>query len=189
MGLGSTAILLLSILLVAVIIIASAEELYVFSKYCLAKVTGRHGTTEMAATLRKEGRGYLEESLSANEQIVGRFYFHWMVWLPLALYLVLTALSMGIAAPLAIYEFLRVRAIDQGVTSKRLVLKRGVIGRKTDEMQLASVETVEIAQSALGRVLDYGSINVTGRGTGSLSFKKIRNPIAAKKTIENLGQP
>ena len=96
---------------------------------------------------------------------------------------------MGIAAPLAIYEFLRVRAIDQGVTSKRLVLKRGVIGRKTDEMQLASVETVEIAQSALGRVLDYGSINVTGRGTGSLCFKKIRNPIAAKKTIENIGQP
>jgi len=94
--------------------------------------------------------------------------------------------TIGITLIFAIYEWLRLRYLEQGVTNKRVILKTGIISRKTEEMKISSIETVEIIQGILGRMLGYGTIKVTGRGLSDLIFKNIDDPMAVKRKIESV---
>ena len=127
---------------------------------------------------------YIEESLSAGEKVEGLFRLHWFAWVPVALWAVLV-----ITLPVALYVYLQLRFTEQGVTNKRVILKRGVIGRKTEEMKVTSIETVEIDQGVLGRIFGYGSVKVTGRGISDVVFKGVADPMAVKRQIESISHP
>ena len=132
---------------------------------------------------------YIEESLSAGEKIEGLFKLHWVDWLWFWLWIVLAIPTLGITLLLALYEFLRLRFQEQGVTNKRVILKKGIIGRQTEEMKLKSIETVEIDQGVLGRMLGFGTVRITGRGVSDFLFKGIDDPMAVKRAIESIGNP
>ncbi|SMN01895.1 hypothetical protein SPONL_197 [uncultured Candidatus Thioglobus sp.] len=53
-------------------------------------------------------------------------------------------------------------------------------------MRLDAIETVEIKQSIMGRILGFGTIKITGRGISDLVFKNIDNPLEVKKEIESV---
>ena len=71
------------------------------------------------------------------------------------------------------------------VTNRRVILKKGIISRHTEEMFLNSVETVEIRQSIWGRILGYATIMVTGRGVSDLQLKWMQEPLEVKRAIED----
>lgn len=50
------------------------------------------------------------------------------------------------------------------VTDRRIVHKYGFIERRTVEMNMDKVESVDVHQSILGRLLDYGDVVVHGVG-------------------------
>ena len=127
---------------------------------------------------------YIDESLSAGEEIAGLFKQHWVVRIPMVLWLLLV-----ITFPLAIYEYLRVRHTELGVTNKRVISKTGIISRKSEEMKLTSIETVEIDQSILGRMLGYGNIKVSGRGSSDVLFRNVDDPMGVKRAIESVSNP
>jgi uncharacterized membrane protein YdbT with pleckstrin-like domain len=132
---------------------------------------------------------YIEESLSAGEKIEGLFRLHWFAWLPLVGWIVLGLVTFGLTWIIAIYEFLRLRFLEQGVTNKRVILKKGIIGRKTEEMKLSSIETVEIDQGIWGRLFGFGTVRITGRGISDLVFKGIDDPLSVKRRIESVSNP
>ena len=132
---------------------------------------------------------YIDESLSADEEVSALFKQHWVTRIPLALWLLLGIPSFGITLVVALYEYLRVSHIEQGVTNKRVIFKTGIISRKSEEMKLASIETVEIDQSIIGRMLGYGSVKVTGRGTSDVLFRLVDDPMAVKRAIESISHP
>lgn len=169
----SSAWLILAVLFVSVLVIASAEEIYSFTKGLFAR-------QKLPRTSGATASGYIEESLSSGERVVSRFKLHWAARWLLLVWICLLLL------PLAIYEWLRLRSIEMGITNKRIILKKGIVGRKTQEMQISSIETVEMNQGAIGRVLGYGSVRITGRGTSDVIFKTIANPLETKIAIENL---
>jgi uncharacterized membrane protein YdbT with pleckstrin-like domain len=105
------------------------------------------------------------------------------------LWIVLILPTFGIALLLAIYEWLRLRTLEYGVTNKRVILKKGIIGRYTEEMKIGSIETVEIDQGVLGRILGYGDVKVTGRGISDVVFKRMDDPMAVKRHIEGVSHP
>ena len=127
---------------------------------------------------------YIDESLSAGEEITGLFEQHWVVRIPMVLWLLLV-----ITFPLAIYEYLRVRHTELGVTNKRVISKTGIISRKSEERKLTSIETVEIDQSILGRMLGYGNIKVSGRGSSDVLFRNVDDPMGVKRAIESVSNP
>lgn len=127
---------------------------------------------------------YIDESLSAGEEIAGLFEQHWVVRIPMVIWLLLV-----ITFPLAIYEYLRVRYTELGVTNKRVICKTGIISRKSEEMKLASIETVEIDQGILGRILGYGNIHVSGRGISDVVLHNVADPMAVKRAIESISNP
>ncbi len=98
-------------------------------------------------------------------------------------------LLLIVTFPFAIYEYLRLRHTEQGVTNKRVVFKTGIISRKSEEMKLGSIETVEIDQGILGRILGYGNVRVTGRGTSDVLFRSVADPMAVKRAIESVSHP
>ncbi len=132
---------------------------------------------------------YIAESLSAGEEISALFRLHWVARIPLAIWLLLGIPTLGITLVIALYEYLRIRHIEQGVTNKRVIFKTGIISRKSEEMKLSSIETVEIDQGIFGRILGYGSIKVTGRGTSDVLFRLIDDPMAVKRQIESVSNP
>ncbi|MGP1609195.1 MAG: PH domain-containing protein [Burkholderiales bacterium] len=132
---------------------------------------------------------YIAESLSAGEEVSALFKLHWVARIPLAIWLLLGIPTFGITLVIALYEYLRVRHIEQGVTNKRVIFKTGIISRKSEEMKLASIETVEIDQGIFGRMLGYGSIKVTGRGSSDVLFRLVDDPMAVKRQIESVSNP
>jgi uncharacterized membrane protein YdbT with pleckstrin-like domain len=132
---------------------------------------------------------YIEESLSSGEVVAASFRLHWFSRLPMVLWIILALPTLGLTLILAVYEYVRLRCIEQGLTNKRVVFKKGIISRSTEEMKLKSVETVEIEQSVLGRLFGYGDVKVTGRGISDVVFRSIADPILVKKQIESVSNP
>jgi uncharacterized membrane protein YdbT with pleckstrin-like domain len=132
---------------------------------------------------------YIEESLSNGEKIEALFRLHWFAWVPMWLWLILGLVTFGLTWLIAVYELLRLRCTEQGVTNKRVVLKKGIVSRKSEEMKVTSIETVEIDQGIWGRIFGFGTIKVTGRGISDVIFKSLDDPMAAKRQIESVSHP
>ena len=132
---------------------------------------------------------YIEESLSAGEKVEGLIKLHWFAWVPMAMWIILGIPTLGLTWLVALYEYLRLKFLEQGVTNKRVILKRGIISRKTEEMKLTSIETVEIDQGIFGRLFGFGTVKITGRGISDFVFKGINDPMSVKRQIESVSNP
>ncbi|WP_156461289.1 PH domain-containing protein [Devosia sp. Root436] len=69
------------------------------------------------------------------------------------------------------------------VTNRRVIQKRGLVWRKTGEMNMGKVESVQVDQSILGRILDYGTIAVHGTGSGIEGLHHIARPLQVRSAI------
>jgi len=69
------------------------------------------------------------------------------------------------------------------VTDRRVIYKTGFIRRNTTEMHMDKVESVEVKQSILGRLLDYGDVEIRGVGTGFEPLRKIDAPLDLRNHI------
>ena len=132
---------------------------------------------------------YIEDSLSDGERVEALFELHWFARVPMIIWIILAIPTLGITLLLALYEYLKLRSIEQGVTNKRVILKTGFISRHTEEMKLNSIETVEIRQGVMGRMFGFGTIEVTGRGLSDVIFKGVDDPMAVKRRIESVSNP
>lgn len=128
---------------------------------------------------------YLDESLAPGESIAARFDLHWTAKWRLIVYLLLAIPTLGIALFAAVYEWLRLRSIEMGVTNRRVVRKTGILSRETEELRLASIETIDLRQSAWGRLLGFGDVVLTGRGESAMIFSRLDDPLEVKREIES----
>ena len=72
-----------------------------------------------------------------------------------------------------------------GVTEKRLISKKGIISRNASEMNLDSIESVNVDQGVIERIINVGSLKISGRGTTIVEFSSIDNPVEVRKLIQN----
>jgi uncharacterized membrane protein YdbT with pleckstrin-like domain len=70
------------------------------------------------------------------------------------------------------------------VTSKRVLGKTGFIRLKTLDIVLAKVEAIRIDQTILGRLFNYGDVEVTGTGGTEEVLRFIPTPIEFSKAIQ-----
>ena len=126
---------------------------------------------------------YLEESLAPGETIVARFALNWTAKGRLILGIILIPLVVGIF--ISIYEWLRLRAIELGVTTHRVVRKTGIVSRETDEIRLSAIETVDLSQSMWGRLFGFGDVRITGRGESNMVLSRVADPVGVKRSIES----
>jgi uncharacterized membrane protein YdbT with pleckstrin-like domain len=72
------------------------------------------------------------------------------------------------------------------ITNKRVIIKTGLISRKTFEMNHSKIESVNVDQSILGRILGYGTIGIVGSGGTREVFPNIKNPLAFRKKFQEM---
>ena len=87
------------------------------------------------------------------------------------------------AAASALPAFLRRISTELAVTDRRVIYKSGIIARHTLEMNRGKVESVDVDQSIMGRLLDYGTVTVRGTGAGFEPLKGIARPIELRTNI------
>lgn len=78
----------------------------------------------------------------------------------------------------------RRNATEMAVTNHRVVIKTGLLSRKTIEMLLNKVESIEISETAAGRMLGYGTIVIIGTGGTSEPFHKMAHPLEFRSQVQ-----
>jgi len=69
------------------------------------------------------------------------------------------------------------------VTPRKIVFRSGFFSRQTIEMVNSKIETVQVDQSFLGRIFDYGTIIITGTGGSLEPISMIAHPRALQQAI------
>ena len=69
------------------------------------------------------------------------------------------------------------------VTNMRIIFKRGFIRRHTIEMNMDKVESVDVGQTLLGRLFNYGDITVRGTGSGFEPLRRIDDPLRFRSHV------
>jgi uncharacterized membrane protein YdbT with pleckstrin-like domain len=67
------------------------------------------------------------------------------------------------------------------VTTRRIVFKRGLIGRDTIEINFNRIEGLDIKQTVLGRILNFGAVIIRGTGIGVQPMRDVSAPIELRK--------
>jgi uncharacterized membrane protein YdbT with pleckstrin-like domain len=149
---------------------------------------------------------YIDEILQPGEKVLYSTNAHWMFYLPaiagwivavVLLILSRATISEGIvllclsaSAVVAIAAlFWSAKAwfhrwtTETDVTNLRVVHKTGFIKRRTFEMSLDKVESVDVNQSILGRIMGYGDVTVRGVGEGAETIRTIASPLEFRNHI------
>src|SRR5436190_15092951 len=66
---------------------------------------------------------------------------------------------------------------EYAVTDRRVIYKRGLIWRRTMEMNMDKVTSVDVKQSILGRLLNYGTVEVHAPGADPEPIRSIASPL------------
>src|SRR5206468_4300225 len=72
------------------------------------------------------------------------------------------AVLVVIATVLLTAGAIRRNSTEMAVTNHRVIIKVGLAGRRTVEMLLSKIESIEVQETAMGRMLGYGTIVVIG---------------------------
>ncbi len=72
------------------------------------------------------------------------------------------------------------------LTDRRVLIKTGVIRRKTAEVFLSKVESITIEQGFLGRMFDFGTVRIRGTGGFEERFESIAHPLVFRNWVQRL---
>jgi uncharacterized membrane protein YdbT with pleckstrin-like domain len=126
---------------------------------------------------------YVEGALVQDEQLVhlGRVSLWSMAHL-IALGVLLIPL-FGAGLVLLAVLFIRYKSTELAVTTRRVIVKHGFIRRSTVEINLNKVESIQVDQGLLGRMLDFGTLVIAGTGASHAPLAGIAEPMAFRKAF------
>jgi uncharacterized membrane protein YdbT with pleckstrin-like domain len=153
---------------------------------------------------------YVERVLQPGETLLHKTKLHWFIYLPVVPFLAIFLLGAALypamqsqatgggqaALPLALMAvgaigtlFTWLRAwikrvsTELAVTDRRVIFKRGLVRRHTVEMNMDKVESVDVDQSILGRIFNYGDVTVRGTGASIEPLRMIDDPLAFRSRV------
>jgi len=153
---------------------------------------------------------YVERVLQPGETLVHKSKLHWLIYLPVLPFLAIFVLGLALywgwqansadtssailpqilVAVGAVGTFVTwfrawVRRVstELAVTDRRVIFKRGLIRRHTVEMNMDKVESVDVDQSILGRIFNYGDVTVRGTGASIEPLRMIDDPLHFRSRV------
>ena len=148
---------------------------------------------------------YVQKILEPGEIVTHVTRTHWRVYLPAAVLLLLgiaalvsssyvapdlasvpqiaAAALILLAAASWLPAFVRRRTTELAVTNRRIIFKSGLFRRHTMEMTMSKVESVDVDQSIIGRLLGFGTVTIRGTGGGIEPMRNIAGTIAFRNHV------
>ena len=144
--------------------------------------------------------GYVDKSLAPDERVLFRtrlsaIMFIWPVIIVLAgaALLALTdstfvhgcaLLLLALGLLFALLRYISFASSEFAVTDKRVIIKVGVLRRRTLELQRSKVEAIAVNQGIGGRIFGYGDIVVTGTGGTKEPFRQIGAALQFSRAVQ-----
>ncbi len=113
---------------------------------------------------------YVNNQLFAGEIVMHEAHYHWTHYL-----------SWISLFTLGLWPLIQCFTDEFVITSKRIVLKKGLLIHNCLEMSINRIETVNVEQGIIGRILGVGTISIIGTGGTRNQIKGIGNPNLFKK--------
>jgi hypothetical protein len=150
----------------------------------------------------KNDVSYADQNLIPGEQVLYQTGLHWIVFAPPVFFaaifgligLLLMLLMQGtggvgffflvFAGLFILAGYLTRKATEIAVTNKRIVIKTGILNRRTLELLLSKVESIGVEEGLLGRMLGYGSVVVRGTGGTPEPFHDVTNPLEFRRQVQ-----
>jgi uncharacterized membrane protein YdbT with pleckstrin-like domain len=146
--------------------------------------------------------GYVSSNLMSNENVIYEAKIHWFIFVPsfvfcvLGIFLTIKEAELGGSFGWFVILFAiitLIRAIimkvttELAVTSKRVIVKIGLISRSTVELNHSKVESFNIEQSIFGRIFGFGTLVLNGTGGVRTPIPNIDAPLEfRKKAMESI---
>lgn len=147
--------------------------------------------------MRIRQTSYIAKAMMPGEEVLVEGYLHWVhrigAWVAGGLGIIL--LGASVALPILVvlsafcliwglYIHFKVQYTQMLVTNRRVILKTGIISTHTEELKNVKVESIEIDQPIMGRLMGYATIHFTGTGSSDVYFTDVADPWELKKAIE-----
>jgi hypothetical protein len=83
-----------------------------------------------------------------------------------------------------VYGIAKRNATEMAVTNKRVLIKTGMASRRTLDVMLASVESIGVEETGVGRLLCYETVIVRGTGGTPETFVMIAHPQDFRRAVQ-----
>lgn len=155
---------------------------------------------------------YIDETLLQDERVLYRTKPHWVIFTPAIGWFILGLLffavgpnyeigrtafygqlsftsiagfvTLCIALLSALFSYIAYQTSEFGITNRRILMKIGFISRLSLEILLQKVESIQVYQTIPGRLLNYGSIIISGTGGSKDPFPNIPDPLTFRKIAQ-----
>ncbi len=108
------------------------------------------------------------------------YVFEYKSMQPLVIFCALFAWAWGILVWVT-YQFSSLT-----IKKKQLILRTGLIVRQTVDIPLTRIESIDIRQTILGSLLQYGSLVIVGTGGSRQYIHNLAKPLTCRRYIEQL---
>ena len=149
---------------------------------------------------------YVDRTLIQGEHVQARARLHWLIFVWPVLVIIaglagvlwsreiisglVSFIVLVIFAAIAVYgavkwvlAFIRAWTTELAVTNFRVISKSGLVERQTVEQILNRVDSIEVTQSLLGRVFDFGTVMITGTGVIHTPMNMIADPLGFRRAV------
>jgi uncharacterized membrane protein YdbT with pleckstrin-like domain len=145
---------------------------------------------------------YIKHVLQSGETVRYQGSTHWMLYFPAILlaaaglislistwgapqpYGMLVAIAcLTIAFVLAVRAWWNRWTTEIAVTDRRVIYVRGFFQRKSVEVHMNQIESVDVDQTLLGRLFGYGDVTIHGTGNTYDPLCAVDRPIALRNEI------
>jgi uncharacterized membrane protein YdbT with pleckstrin-like domain len=146
---------------------------------------------------------YVEKDLIPGEELVYKTGLHWSVlfW-PVVIAVIIAAGGVAfllqkdtdflyagagllvVAGIIVAVAMFRRTAVEMAVTNRRVIIKTGLASRRSLEIMLAKVESIGVDESAMGRMLGFGTLTIHGTGGTPEPFNRIAHPSQFRREVQ-----
>ena len=106
----------------------------------------------------------------------------WSMWHLIALGIVLLP-ALGRGLIFLGMAYVRYKTTELAITTRRVIVKHGFIRRRTVEININKVESIQVDQEILGRMFNFGTLVIAGAGDPQAPIAGISSPMEFRKAF------
>ena len=132
---------------------------------------------------------FIENSLVSGETVEQKAGVSWLsqFWLYLlAVFFMTNTYTMIFSALLILLAIMNISNTELAITNKKVIGRTGFLKKESVDMPIDRLESINIEQGLIGRILGYGKVKINGIGGNTVTIPFIKGPFAFRKAAINL---
>ncbi len=133
-----------------------------------------------------------------KDEVIYQSRLHWIIFFwPVGICVIATTILflfpqailvsimlLAVAIVFGIMNLLTYLSSTFKVRKRSISIKVGILVRDSTSIPFSKVETIDVRQSILGSLLNYGTLVITGTGGSRNAINQISNPLTCRRHIE-----